>query len=53
LLGAPQVARRAAPRIVKTYDYRNEAGVLMFQVARPRPCSARPKKEGLPVVQPD
>jgi hypothetical protein len=44
LLAAPQVVRRAAPRIVKTYDYRDEAGVLLFQVVRFDPKDFRQRR---------
>src|SRR5262245_44530771 len=44
LLGAPQVIRRAAPRIVETYDYRDEAGGLLFQVVHFDPKDFRQRR---------
>src|SRR5262245_2302869 len=44
LLGAPQAARRAAPRIVKTYDYHSESGDLLFQVVRFEPKDFRQRR---------
>jgi hypothetical protein len=32
LLGSPQVVSRTDPKIVKTYDYLDEIGKLLFQV---------------------
>jgi AAA domain/Homeodomain-like domain len=37
LLGSPQVVSRTDPKIVKTYDYRDETGELLFQVVRFEP----------------
>jgi AAA domain len=44
LLGAPWVVRRAEPRIVKTYDYRDETGELLFQVVRFEPKNFRQRR---------
>ena len=46
---APQAAARGPGRIVKTYDYRDEHGGLLFQVVRMEPKTFRqrvPKSGG-------
>src|SRR5262245_47098076 len=43
-IGGPQFIRRAAPRFVKTYDYRDEAGELLFQVVRFDPKDFRQRR---------
>jgi hypothetical protein len=37
LIGSPQVVSRTDPKIVKTYDYLDEIGELLFQVVRFEP----------------
>jgi len=44
LLGSPQVVSRADPKMVKTYDYRDEAGELLFQVVRFDPKGFRQRR---------
>src|SRR6516165_10140645 len=44
LLGSPQVVSHTDPKIVKTYDYRDEAGELLFQVVRFEPKDFRQRR---------
>src|SRR5215831_4143177 len=44
LLGSPQVVSHTEPKIVKTYDYRDETGELLFQVVRFDPKGFRQRR---------
>ena len=44
LLGPPQVAGRSHPKIIKTYDYLDESGELLFQVVRFEPKDFRQRR---------
>ncbi len=44
LLRSPQVISRTESRIVKTYDYTDESGVLLFQVVRFEPKDFRQRR---------
>src|SRR5262245_5917756 len=44
LLGSPQVVSHTEPKIVKTYDYCDEDGTLLFQVVRFEPKDFRQRK---------
>src|SRR5262249_10258263 len=44
LLGSPQVVSRTDPKIVKTYDYLDEIGELLFQVVRFEPKDFRQRR---------
>jgi hypothetical protein len=44
LLATPQVVGRPQPRIVKTYDYCDENGTLLFQVVRFEPKDFRQRR---------
>jgi hypothetical protein len=44
LMAQPHVVSRPAPRIVKTYDYRDENGALLFQVVRFEPKNFRQRR---------
>ena len=42
--GPPQIVNQTDPKIVKTYDYRDETGELLFQVVRYEPKDFRQRR---------